>query len=752
MVDILLKKLLNRYMPENKKLKIIDTLLNYVPVLLSFLIPVWFLPITVEFFEFNKLTLLVTATVLMLILWAAKIAITRQVIIAKSKVDWGILAFSLVLILSTVFSVHKTTSIFGSTGRWYPGLFGVLALVVYYYITASNLTAANVKKIVFGLLAGATLSSLVSLLAYYNIFLGSASFLATPAFSLTGSTLTAMLLAIVAVVAALGLIPTTNNIIVKTSMVLATLINAYFVLAIHDYAFIGLLVVAVAILVMYTGVKRVKENVVHYSVAAAGLVLSAVILFVPLFTDITTNKNFPRPVTLPVGQSWLIASSTIREMPLLGSGPSTFYLKFPQFRTLGMNYTDFWTFRFDKPFNEFFNILTTMGILGFLAYGLFSVKVVKLGWDTLDKEESNFLAIAQTSMVVMVLANLVTYSTVVSDFLLFTFIAAVVAIKANVGQNNSYEDQSVASLTNWTQVAGGRNAAKQEYLHLIAITPVLGLAAVGAFLNYKAYAGEFYMRSALNKAVSNDATSAYNFMVKAIQENPQMESYHNTFAQTNLALANALAGKQNLSDSEKQSVQQLIAQAIRSATVSTERVNPASVGAWEVRGGIYKSIMAIAKDANDFAINSYTQAIRLDGTNPLLRLQLGGVYYANGKYLEAANLFKNSVDLKNDYANGWYNLAQALVQLKDYKNAQVALETVQKLVPADSQDAQKVAQELDDVKAKAAAAPATTADTKPTVDQLTAPTAPTTTQQQPLTNPSQTTEQVKTQTTTPANN
>ena len=740
-------------MNESKKLKLIDSLLNYIPVLLSLLVPVWFLPITVEFFEFNKLTLVTIFTVVMLVLWAIKIAITKQVIIAKSKVDLGIMAFLLVMVLSTIFSIHKTSSVFGSIGRWYPSLFGAISVVVYYYIVSSNITLNGIKKSLIGLLVGATVSSLVSTLAYYGVFLGEASFLKTQAFSLTGSTLTALILAIVATIIALGLIPTTKNVLIKSAFSLTALLNIYFVLAVKEYAFIGLLAGGLGALVLYTGLSRVKENVIHYSVILAGLVLSVVILFVPVFAKVTTNENFPRPVVLPISQSWLIASSTIRELPLLGSGPSTFYLTFPKYRTLAMNYSDYWTFRFDKPYNEALNVLGTMGILGFATYLLFSLKVLKLGWDTLDKNESNHLAVAQTSMLIMAVAGFITYTTVLSDFLLFTMIALVVAYKAGNNSGNT-PDQSVASLTNWAQTTAGTNPAKKEYLHLIAITPILGLAAVGAFLNYKTYAGEYLMRKALDSAVANNANMAYDYMTKAIRQNPQIESYHNTFAQTNLALANALAGKENLSDQDKQTIQLLVAQAIRSSQVATEQINNLSVGAWEIRGGIYRSIMAVAKDSDQWAVQAYTNATNLDGTNPLLRLQLGGIYYAKGDYLNAANQFRIATNLKNDYANAWYNFAQSLIQLKDYKNAQASLEIVKRLVTPDSQDAKKVEEDLNQVKTLVEATSKTAAQTtdgKPTVDQLTAPTSPSTTPQQPLTNPSQTSERVQTQTTAPVN-
>jgi tetratricopeptide (TPR) repeat protein len=49
-----------------------------------------------------------------------------------------------------------------------------------------------------------------------------------------------------------------------------------------------------------------------------------------------------------------------------------------------------------------------------------------------------------------------------------------------------------------------------------------------------------------------------------------------------------------------------------------------------------------------------------------LRVEAGGIYYANGDYLSAANLFRQAANLKPDYANAHYNLAKALLMLQNY--------------------------------------------------------------------------------------
>jgi tetratricopeptide (TPR) repeat protein len=138
-------------------------------------------------------------------------------------------------------------------------------------------------------------------------------------------------------------------------------------------------------------------------------------------------------------------------------------------------------------------------------------------------------------------------------------------------------------------------------------------------------------------------------------------------------------------------------------------------------------LIGAAQDADKWAIRAYTAAIQLDPTNPRLRILLGGVYYANKDYLSAANLFAQSTNLKADYANAHYNLAQALKQLQRFDQAKIELENTQRLVAQGSADHDRVSSEIAEVTKQISVAGAQTS-TQPTVSQLegeetTAPTA-----------------------------
>jgi tetratricopeptide (TPR) repeat protein len=142
----------------------------------------------------------------------------------------------------------------------------------------------------------------------------------------------------------------------------------------------------------------------------------------------------------------------------------------------------------------------------------------------------------------------------------------------------------------------------------------------------------------------------------------------------------------------------------------------------------------------------YRFAIRLDPTNPILRVSAGGAYYAKEDYLSAGNLFAQAVNLKPDYANARYNLGFALAKLKSYDRAIQELQLAQKLITKDSQDYKRLDDEIASLQKERQASKdaqvAGAADEKLSVEELAGQNQPKgTTPQPPLTKPATNTNQ-----------
>ena len=190
-----------------------------------------------------------------------------------------------------------------------------------------------------------------------------------------------------------------------------------------------------------------------------------------------------------------------------------------------------------------------------------------------------------------------------------------------------------------------------------------------------------------------------NLMTSAIAQNPKVDRYHASLAHGYgfaSSLANNLSaqtGKDTI-EADKSTITQLIQAIGEGKAVAT---NPQRSGNWEILAQIYKNIMSFATGADQFTIQTYTQAIAFDPINPNLRIALGGVYYALGRYDDAIDAFKLAVIAKPDLANAHYNLAIAYREKKNFDNAIAEMNAVLSLVEKDSPDYALAKTELDNL-------------------------------------------------------
>ena len=182
-------------------------------------------------------------------------------------------------------------------------------------------------------------------------------------------------------------------------------------------------------------------------------------------------------------------------------------------------------------------------------------------------------------------------------------------------------------------------------------------------------------------------------------ENPYQDFYHLAYANTNLALANALSQQENLSDQDKQQVSILIQQAIREGKAAAA-ANPLKADNWYSLSQIYQQIIGVAEGAQQWALDSLRQAVLLDPVNPDLRLAWGGLYYALGDFESAQRQFEIAVELKPDHANAHYNLAAAYKAQEKWEKAALELQTVLSLTEPASADFEKVQEELKEMEEK----------------------------------------------------
>lgn len=303
---------------ENPKLTaILEKIISWGLVILVFLVPLFFLPITSDFYDFNKNLLLLGAGGLLLVLWSLKMLTTRKVTFRRTVFDLPVIVFAFAFIASTLFSaVNKWETL------WSPQATGtILSLTVFYFLITNNLHAAHgTRHTLNALTASVSILALVAILQFAGL---------DKRFTPAGNPL---------------------------ALAITLLVIVVFVLS-------GI----------WKNFRAKKINTGFYLHLAGGL-----ILIVGLGLTAWQVIGL-KPVFLPYSTSWVIAVETLKNAPLFGVGPAGFSEAFTGFRPLVFNSLPLWATRFGTSGNWYFNLFTTTGVLGLAAFLWLVVKVLKTG-------------------------------------------------------------------------------------------------------------------------------------------------------------------------------------------------------------------------------------------------------------------------------------------------------------------------------------------------------------------------------------
>lgn len=408
-------------------------------------------------------------------------------------------------------------------------------------------------------------------------------------------------------------------------------------------------------------------------VAAAVVILGLAVLIKNIL------PGSPQSLKLPdFNTSWQVGLEAVKVSPFLGVGPANYLTAFNRFRPVTYNSSELWQMRFTTATDFYLTALTELGFAGMIAFAVLIFVVYKT---VAKKFDLKFLP------VILLLVLFAVFP--IAPVLVTTLFVLLAVVSESENKN-----------TNILAESSAKSAV------ILVCLPILVALGVFYYLGTKWVLAENTYTKSLYALSQNDANGTYNLMTQAINQNTQVDRYHASLAQVDMALAGSLATKKNITDADKTTITQLVQQAINEGK-ATVTLNPGRAGNWEVLGQIYRNIMAFATGADQFAVQTYTQGIALDPTNPNLRVSLGGVYYALGQYDNAIDTFKLAVLAKPDLANTHYNLSVAYAAKKDYDNAITEMNTVIGLVPKDSQDYKLAQSALSDLQ-KQKPAPSTT--------------------------------------------
>jgi len=677
---------------------LLNRLFNLTLKSFLFLLPLFFLPLTTDWYEFNKLYLFYTATAILLLIWAGKMLLTKTFYIHTSKLDLPLFLVLLAAVTSTIFSQNHYYSLQVTIDA----LPTIVALYLFYYAVASNSdfvgrgfmplrNGSDVESVwepsptnlLTPFAYGATIAAILYLLKLFNIeILGHSNFNTLGNVQNTLLTFTLGVVIAASEFVGRGFIPRRNaddtsvteghkappyEIIRRflTAAILTVLLLALIISG--NLIFLGLTIIGLIFVGASLSVRPQIKKITPYLISM-GTIITAITfaVYVPQAREAMGIKITRQTQLTPSLQaSWIAATSSLGQFPIAGVGLNNFRSIYGQFKPLSVNSTESWNLLFSQGANFWTTLLASQGLVGFLAWLLLTAVIIRRSSES--KELKPLLVV--TLLSTLILPGSVTVLAVL--FLLTTTIDHQTAITRKPLPNLAYSAASVVTL----------------------------IVTASAFFGYRIYAADYYFYQSLNNLAENGG-KAYQYQQQAISLNPYSDIYHCTYAETNLALAAALT-KQVQTDVEavpsEEDIKALLDQATREIKIATETLGPGNPDNWEARGNIYQSLASTANNTLSWTVNAYQTAISLNPYNPRLRLALGGVYFANKDYQNAAQNFLVAVQLKNDYGNAHYNLAYAYKALGDNKSALIELKTVRNLLKTEDPEYTKIAGEIEEL-------------------------------------------------------
>jgi len=679
-----------------------------------FLMPVFFLPLTFEVLEFSKLHLLFILVWLSVLVWLLKMIVRdKKVSIKYSIIDFAVLAFMAIAIISSVFSVDKISSLFGYYGRFSTGLISTLTFGAFYFLVVNNLGTKNQKSKIKnkelkskdkeleeegavtaqGIIKALLWSGGVAMFfAYFALFGIWAKLVAIKPLaplvrnlalrvSPAGGTLEALAMFLVvllglAVMMALGTSPpfststsapfnsTSKNKTLRSVFLGIFIFFAFLLLIIADFtpAWI-ILSLGLLFLVVFVLRKRILKKEVHRLILPIALIIiSGLFLIlnframVSTFPNFILNRNqgFLQERIMSQGESWSVAGqssvSGIKQ-GLIGSGPGTFYYNFSKFRPETLNRGNLWAVAFERSGNVFAENLTTLGILGFLAFlsipvllfwkifvpaGGLNLRPIRKRGEKLDSGVQLLMLVFAS----ILLIQFFYYQTLTLSFLFWLFLALAIGWfdLSRKEDKESFIKKREFKLKDFVEMA----------LILETICIVLFLAfIVSCFFGLKFYLADINYVKALNEP---ELDKKAQILQEAVRMNPKQARYQMVLSKIFIVKAQEkLAG---LGEGESQDE---IIESIALARAFAGNANilaPSQFNSWQNLTDLYETIAVMSKENEQFinlAIDSLKEASILEPSNPKVYTDIGRLYLATGQKEEAKAEFEKAMAQKEDY-------------------------------------------------------------------------------------------------------
>jgi len=694
--------------------------------LMILVVPFFFTWVNEELFEFNKMILVYGFSSLIVSAWIIRMLIHKKFIFKRTYLDIPLSLFLLSQILSTIFSMHPRTSLFGYYTRFHGGLLSTFSYLGLYYAFVNNFNKKQLKPFLLTIFISALGVSAYAIPEHFghspSCLMISGNFdvncwqqkVQDRIFGTFGQPNWLAAYAIMLIPIGISLfINNSFSLIKKNATKHSNILFAITVMALlavvsftkSRSGFLGLgiggLVYIIGLTMLYF--RDFKDKNVKLPFKQISFLFVSLILviswfgspFTPSIQHLINSGNQVNTVSeiqgnqpvanrLDLGGTdsgeirkivWDGAFGVWKRYPLFGSGVETFAYSYYKDRPMDHNLVSEWDFLYNKAHNELLNFLATTGIFGLFSYlSLFFVFGFKTLQFFLAKDEKNkkskqkLLTLGLVSgILALSVSNFFGFSTVIVSTLMFLFFAFFEIIQT---KESPQPDSIKVKLEFW------------DYTWISSIVLITLFFLVQIFNIWQA---DYIFTKGKRLIEAGYISEGGPYLQKAIDLRPNEDLFYDKFAST-LAKAALIFAEQ-----EKFPEAQSAAQSAIIMSNTAQRLNPVHLNLYKTRANLFINLGILDAQLLKEAKKTVNDALELSPTDAKLVFNLAMIEQALGNNDEAFRLFKQAVDMKDNYGTALNNLAEMHLNKKE---PQQALDQYKKILfyfPEDKATEDKVA-------------------------------------------------------------
>lgn len=676
----------------------LGTLGRWLLVVFIFLFPVFVLPLTPSPVEMNKGYFAAIVAFVSLIAWFGSALQEGRIQFVRSWLYLAYGAFLISWVLSAAFSRNVILSFIG-TGVESTTVMSLLTGGIFLFVIPALFSDRIWLKRAFG----ALMSSFVLLAVFFllqsifSIRVLPYEFARDRFFNPLGSwNVLGAFFAFIATML-LPLVGIEERFARRSIYILFTL--AILLLAITNFTFgiIGLGLSALLFVALLLSRRMTSSAFFGISLTVLMIVTLLILMRGLLQDEVAGRFGSPSEVSPAWSTTINIVQESIGSAPVLGNGPNTFGQLWERYKDPAVNNTQFWLVRFNYGVALVPTLIAEGGILSLMTLLAFIISCLVTAFRGIggdhgeDAVRSGYIrSLVAGSLVLLFLwwvhplnIALVVLTFVVLGLLLAAMSDGGLLIRSELDLFSSTERGFVGSL-------------------VIILLLVASVAAI--YLEATRYFAEVVYAYGLQEFNGGKGTNtAKSTIIRAARYDTRQDQYWRALAQlelVNMRKALNAANSIKLEDFNDR-FRPAFASAIQYGRRAIE-AGPHEVGNYNTLGQVYEAGILPAPGSENFAIENYEKARDLSPQNPVILLNLAqthlaaaqaAVLRANGKDLsgvvkeaqdKAVELLLRATELKNDYAEAQFLLAQIYIQEGKTGEAIARAEQTYQLAPNDT--------------------------------------------------------------------